>query len=143
MTEVSFHFNVPDRTAYTCRLVRKAHRMGATVVLSGPAQALAHVDRALWTFEDVEFLPHVLLRPDQPIEPRWRGTRVWLAQDASQPGHHDVLVNLGAEPPTGFESFAKLVEIVSADEAERTSARGRWRHYANRGYTIQKHEVAA
>ena len=143
MTEVSFHFNVPDRTAYTCRLVRKAHRMGATVVLAGPAPALAHFDRALWTFEDLEFLPHVMLRPGQAIEPRLRATRVWLAQDASEPGHHDVLVNLGAEPPTGFESFAKLVEIVSADEAERTAARGRWRHYANRGYTIQKHEVAA
>ena len=24
MTEVAFHFNVPDRLAYTCRLVRKA-----------------------------------------------------------------------------------------------------------------------
>jgi DNA polymerase-3 subunit chi len=143
VTEVSFHFNVPDRTGYTCRLVRKAHRMGATVVLAGPASALAHFDRALWTFEDLEFLPHVMLRPGQAIEPRWRATRVWLAQDANQPGHHDVLVNLGADPPAGFESFGKLVEIVSVDDAERTAARARWRHYASRGYPIQKHEVAA
>lgn len=143
MTEVSFHFNVPDRTGYTCRLVRKAHRMGATVVLAGPAQALAHFDRALWTFEDLEFLPHVVLRPGQVIEPRWRATRVWLAQDANQPGHHDVLVNLGAEAPAGFESFGKVVEIVSVDPAERAAARERWRHYASRGYTIHKHEVAA
>jgi len=109
VTEVNFHFNVPDRTGYTCRLVRKAHRMGATVVLAGPASALAHFDRALWTFEDLEFLPHVMLRPGQAIEPRWRATRVWLAQDANQPGHHDVLVNLGADPPAGFESFEELV----------------------------------
>ena len=143
MTEVSFHFNVPDRTGYTCRLVRKAHRMGATVVLAGPAPALAHFDRALWSFEELEFLPHVLLRPGQPIEPRLRATRVWLAQDASQPGHHDVLVNLGTEPPAGFESFAKVIEIVSVDEAERDAARARWRHYQTRGYTIHRHEVPA
>jgi DNA polymerase-3 subunit chi len=143
VTEVAFHFNVPDRTAYTCRLVRKAHRTGATVVLAGPAPALAHLDRALWTFEDLEFLPHVLLRPGQAVEPRWQTTRVWLSEDASQPGHHDVLVNLGDDPPAGFESFGKLIEIVSADEAERTAARARWRHYSSRGYAIRKHEVAA
>jgi DNA polymerase-3 subunit chi len=143
VTEVAFHFNVPDRTGYTCRLVRKAHRMGATVVLAGPAPALAHFDRALWTFDDLEFLPHVTLLPGQKVEPRWRATRVWLAQDASQPGHHDVLVNLGVAPPVGFESFGKLIEIVTADEAERSAARERWRHYTARGYTIQKHEVAA
>jgi len=136
MTEVSFHFNVADRTDYTCRLVRKASRLGASVVLAGPAEALAHFDRALWTFDDLEFLPHVLLRPGQPVAPRLSATRVWLAQDASQPGHHEVLVNLGADAPAGFESFEKVVEIVSTDEADRLAARVRWKHYKARGYAI-------
>ena len=29
MTEVQFHFNVPDRLVYACRLLRKALRSGA------------------------------------------------------------------------------------------------------------------
>ena len=35
MAEVAFHFNVPERTAYTCRLLRKVWRSGqrAHVVL--------------------------------------------------------------------------------------------------------------
>ena len=143
MTEVTFHFNVPDRTDYTCRLVRKASRLGASVVLAGPAVALAHFDRALWTFDELEFLPHVLLRPGQPVAPRLRATKVWLAQDANQAGLHELLINLGAEAPAGFESFEKVVEIVSADEADRAAARSRWKHYASRGYAIRKHEVAA
>lgn len=142
MTEVSFHFNVPDRTDYTCRLVRKAARSGATVVLTGPAPALAHFDRALWTFDDLEFLPHLMPRAGQPVTERLRvATKVWLVQDASQAAQHDVLVNLGRDAPAGFESFEKVIEIVSADEDDRAAARARWKHYAARGYAISKHEV--
>jgi DNA polymerase-3 subunit chi len=139
LTEVSFHFNVADRTDYTCRLVRKASRLGAGVVLVGPAAALAHFDRALWTFDELDFLPHVMLRPGQQIAPRLQPTKVWLAQQAGQPGHHEVLVNLGEQVPEGFESFDKVVEIVSVDAADRAAARLRWKHYAARGYEIRQH----
>ncbi|HZT55925.1 MAG TPA: DNA polymerase III subunit chi [Burkholderiaceae bacterium] len=144
MTEVSFHFNVADRTDYTCRLVRKATRAGASVVLAGPALALQHFDRALWTFDDLEFIPHVMQSPGQPVAARLRAaTQVWLLQDAGAAPQHDVLVNLGTEAPAGFESFAKLIEIVTPDEGDRSAARLRWKHYAARGYAIRKHEVAA
>jgi DNA polymerase-3 subunit chi len=139
LTEISFHFNVADRSDYTCRLVRKASRLGASVVLSGPVEVLTHFDRALWTFDELEFLPHVLLRPGQSISPRMRATKVWLAQDAAQPGHHEVLVNLATQTPAGFESFEKVVEIVSVDEADRAAARARWKHYQARGYAIRQH----
>ena len=144
MTEVSFHFNVADRTGYTCRLVRKAARSGASVVLTGPPAALAHFDRALWTFDDLEFLPHAMPAPGQPLADRLRAaTKVWLLQDAGEATQHDVLVNLGADAPAGFESFARLIEIVTPDDADRSAARLRWMHYATRGYAIVKHEVAA
>ena len=142
MTEVSFHFNVPDRSDYTCRLVRKANKAGANVVLTGPAAALAQFDRMLWTFDPLEFLPHVMLRAGQAVPDRLRATRVWLTEDASQAVHHDVLVNLGVDAPAGFESFARVIEIVAPDEADRAAARLRWKHYAARGYSIQKHEWA-
>jgi DNA polymerase III subunit chi len=142
MTEISFHFNVPERTAYVCRLVRKAVRLGASVVITGPESALLPVDQALWAFDDLAFLPHVLLRPGQAVTERLRPTRVWLGTDASQPGHHDVLVNLGIEPPAGFESFNKLIEIVTQGDDDRAVARVRWKHYASRGYEIVRHEVA-
>ena len=144
MTEVSFHFNVGDRTDYTCRLVRKATRAGASVVLAGPGPALQHFDRALWTFDDLEFIPHVMAKPGQPVAERLRAaTKVWLLQDASDAPRHDVLINLGTDAAAGFESFAKLIEIVTPDEDDRNAARLRWKHYAARGYEIRKHEVAA
>lgn len=141
MTEVSFHFNVPDRTEYTCRLLRKATRQGAKVVVTGPGDVLSGLDRALWTFDPLEFLPHALLRANQPVPERLRDTPVWLLEDSAASVHHEVLLNLGHEPPAGFESFARLIEIVSTDEDDRIAARGRWKHYDSRGYTIVRHEV--
>jgi DNA polymerase III subunit chi len=143
MTEIAFHFNVPERTEYVCRFVRKAVRFGASVVITGPEPALVPLDRALWVFDELAFLPHAMLRPGQPVPERLRPTRVWLGSDATQSGHHDVLVNLGDDAPAGFESFAKLVEVVTLDDADRAGARARWKHYASRGYEITRHEVGA
>jgi DNA polymerase-3 subunit chi len=146
LTEIMFHFNVPDRTEYACRLLRKATRQGAHVVVTGPGQVLAGLDRALWTFEALEFLPHVLLKPGQAVPKRLSRTKVWLSEIPAAGGHHDVLVNLGLDAltsPEGFESFARVIEIVSTDETDRAAARQRWRHYAARGYAIERHEVTA
>ena len=143
MTEVSFHFNVPDRAEYACRLLRKAVRKGARVTVAGAPAALANLDRLLWTFDPLDFVPHVMPRPGQALAPRLRTTPVWLVADLAAAGHHDVLVNLFDEAPAGFESFARLIEIVTADEGDRSAARQRWKHYATRGYAIEKHEVAA
>ena len=143
MTEVSFHFNVPDRTEYVCRLLRKAVRKGARVVVTGAAPTLGQLDRALWSFDALEFLPHLLLRAGHPVAPRLRATQVWLAEDAVQAEHRDVLLNLGDQAPAGFESFARVIEVVTADDDDRLAARQRWKHYATRGYAIEKHEVGS
>ena len=139
-----FHFNVADRTEYACRLLRKASRQGATVVVTGPVPVLAKLDRALWTFDPLEFLPHVMLRAGQPVAERLRRTKVWLSEDPTASGHSEVLVNLGLdalEAPRGFESFARVIEVVSGDENDRVAVRQRWKHYAARGYAIERHEV--
>jgi len=143
MTEVLFHFNVPDRLLYACRLLRKAVRSGTGVAVSAPAPTLVRLDRALWTFDPQEFVPHLLLRADVAPPPRLQRTPIWLVERAEQAAHLPVLVHLGDEPAEGFESFTRLIEIVSTDAAERDAARRRWKHYAARGYAIERHEVGA
>lgn len=142
MTEVEFHFNTPDRMGYACRLLRKAVRKGAGVAVTGPAPTLDALDRLLWTFADTEFVPHLRCSVAAP-SPRLQRTPVWLVDRAEQAGHLPVLVNLGEGPADGFESFQRLIEVVSTDAVEREAARRRWRHYASRGYAISRHEVEA
>jgi len=56
--------------------------------------------------------------------------------------HHQVLVNLDVDLPIGFEKFERVVEVVTLDEEERQQARRRWKHYADRGYPIVRHDLA-
>ena len=142
MTEVSFHFNVPDRLGYACRLLRKATRRGARVVVAGPGPVLGRLDKQLWVFEPTDFVPHLHARAGQPIAPRLAHTPVWLVDRLADAPHHEVLLNLGQETADGFESFARVIELVSRDDEDRRAARVRWKHYADRGYPIVRHDVA-
>jgi DNA polymerase-3 subunit chi len=140
MTEVEFHFNLPDRIGYACRLLRKASRKQVGCAVTGPSATLDAFDRLLWTHGDTEFLPHLRVGGSAVPASRLRRTPVWLVDRPEQAGHLPVLVNLGEDPPEGFESFGRLIELVGMDDEGREAARRRWRHYAGRGYPITRHE---
>ncbi len=139
MTEIAFHFNAPDKLDYACRLVRKAVASGARLVVTGERDLLSRLDVALWTFSPLEFLPHCRAGADAAM---LAASPVVLAESPQGTPHQHVLVNLGAAVPQGFERFERLIEVVAqADEADRQDARGRWKHYADRGYAITRHDL--
>lgn len=141
MTEISFHFNAPDKLVYACRFARKAQRSGVRLLIAGPADILAELDGMLWNMMPQDFLAHC--RSDAGDE-LLRYSPVVLALDARQAPHQEMLLNMGGAVPEGFGSFARLVEVVSAtDEADRRGARTRWRHYASRGYSITRHDLVS
>ncbi len=84
MTEIAFHFNAPDKLAYACRLLRKAYRSQARVVVTGDAAQLARLDQLLWTFDVGEFIPHARLRAGEQPAPRLAPTPLWLAERPTQ-----------------------------------------------------------
>ena len=138
MTEVAFHFNAPDKLGYACRLLRKAHATGARVVVTGEHDLLHELDAALWTYAATEFVPHCISPGPASVHAR---TPIVLAPSAETAPHRQVLVNLGAAVPAGFERFERLIEVVTGDEDDRQRARGRWKHYADRGYAIVRHDL--
>lgn len=139
MTDIAFHFNAPQRLPYACRLIRKAWGSGAKLVVCGPAESLSELDASLWTLGATEFLPHCMFSAPPEV---LASSPVILSQDASRASHREVLVNLGPEVPAGFEAFGRLIEIVTQDDDDRERARLRWKHYAQRGYTITRHDLA-
>lgn len=139
MTEVAFHFNVPDKLAYACRLVRKASGTGAKVVVTGEPALLRALDTELWTFSPLEFIAHC--HAGQADAQVLAASPVVLAEAPRGVPHHEVLVNLSGAVPEGFEKFERLIEIVSLEADDRQQARGRWKHYKDRGYEIVRHDV--
>lgn len=142
MSIVEFHHGVSDKLAYACRLLRKAYRAGAQVVVTGDVAALKALDRQLWVFDDREFVPHVLAQSEGAVPVRQHGTPIWLTADpVSAPGERSVLVNIGQAMPPGVERFARLFDIVSNEVVDRQQGRLRWKSYAAKGWQVNPHEV--
>jgi DNA polymerase III subunit chi len=140
LTEIDFHFNVPDLLGYACRLLRKAAGTGAKVMVTGSTEVLRQLDADLWTFSAVEFLPHCLLRGDERVI---AASPIVLATTLQTAPHREVLLNLGQSVPDGFEDFQRVVEIVTVDEESRQWARQRWKHYSDLNHVIRRHDLSA
>lgn len=138
MTEVAFHFNAPDPLAYACRLLRKAVSSGAKVVVTGAPAALQQLDAALWAFSPPDFVPHCSLEDESCMV---AASPVILAPSTQAAPHRQVLLNLGIAVPEGFERFERVIEVVGLDDQDRQRARNHWKHYAELGYAIKRHDL--
>lgn len=141
MTEVSFHFNVPDRLVYATGLIRTAFKRKMGVVVVAESAVLQKLSHSLWTRSPNSFLPHCFGESSPDLLAH---TPVVLALAAHGPWSiRPLLINLSTEVPVGFEHYDRVLEVVSHDESDRQKARDRWKHYANRGYAISKFDGIA
>lgn len=140
---VDFHFNVPDRLAYACRVVRKARAAGKTVVVWTASDArLSRFDQQLWTFSSLDFIPHV--RVSSPLA---TDTPVLLTTDAASAPAADVLLLLDDDAPPDhqalFSRYERVIDVVSNVEDERLAARSRFKLYRDQGLEPTAHDQAA
>ena len=141
MTEVEFHTGVADPLDFACRLLRKAVRQGARVLVTAPGETLGALDRLLWTFEERDFVPHVRVpgtsAATAALTPIWLATTTAAVEGlADMPG---VLVNLDGEAPAAPQALRRLIEIVGAEPDAAERGRERWRAYKAAGLEIHHH----
>jgi DNA polymerase-3 subunit chi len=141
MTEVAFHFNVPDKWEYVCRLLRKANARGSRVTVTGEPGALELVDGQLWGLSPTDFIPHCAA--GSADAGTLAASPIVFCPSCDLSPHHEVLLNLGSVVPPGFERFERLIEVVGAEDNDRQLSRQRWKFYQDRGYAIRRHDVAA
>jgi DNA polymerase III subunit chi len=129
------------RLATACRIAEKACDQGLKVAVrtAGPAET-AELDELLWTFSDRSFVPHAVW----PAEPAVAAqTPVLVASGAPPDSHRDVLINLGTEPPPDPHAYARICEIVGADDAAKRQARVRFRTYRDAGIVPETHQLGS
>ena len=145
MTEVEFHTGVVDKLGFACRLLRKAYRKGARLIVTGPAPLLTALDRELWTFAERDFIPH--LRLSSAVAPTLLvRTPIWLVDDDAallDNGLPDdaptLLVNLGSAAPANPVRFQRIIEVLSTDADDQRLGRERWRDYKASGLNVAHH----
>jgi DNA polymerase-3 subunit chi len=139
MTSIDFYFNADDRLQVACRLAAKAASQGKRLLVHTPDPELAgRFDKMLWTWQALAFVPHCAAHDPLAAE-----TPVLLSGGEETPAGCDVILNLGAGCPPHFERFARLLEIVGAEDAERDAGRERYKFYQTRGYKISSHDLRA
>jgi DNA polymerase-3 subunit chi len=143
MTQVSFYTGVPERLAYLCRLLRKAQQSGARIGVCGPVNLLMRLDAALWTFEDIEFVPHLRLARGAALAPGLADTPILLVERSEDLPHRELLLNLDLGMPAGFDEFQRVLEVVSQDPPQMEAGRQRFRQYKELGHEVTHHVVTA
>jgi len=137
MTEVAFHTGVDDPVGYACRLLRKAWRSGARVAVYGPPGLLARLDQSLWSFEPMEFIPHLSLPRDGVSPDVLSRTPILLMRDrALRPGNSVTVavgLGLGEDDALDLQGFKRVIDVVSDDPYDKATARKRWRAYEQAG----------
>jgi DNA polymerase-3 subunit chi len=127
------------RWTFACRLTEKAYLRDLNVVIwNDTAADLEALDELLWTFSERSFVPHAVERD---------GTRadatapVRLTADLAAVGRADLLVNLSGRLPEGLDRFARIAEIIDADDERRRLGRERFKAYRDLKLTLETHQL--
>lgn len=136
MGAVAFHTDVADKTAYIVRLVRKASRQGArlVVVCDDPLA----VSKALWSASNLDFMAHATPQSDTATQ---ANSLIVLALSALVSGRdlaQDVLVNARLDWPEANASYNRVIELVGQSPDEVVSGRARWKRYTALGIQPKK-----
>ena len=116
-----------QRCRLACRLAAQAYLENARVIIWSGSDAEARAcDELLWTFDDRAFVPHRISRDEQLAD---RGTPVHVTVALAGVDSADLLVNLADRLPDGLPRFARVAEIIDADESRRRLGRERFKAY--------------
>jgi DNA polymerase-3 subunit chi len=140
MTRIDFYVvktaGADARLNVAARLTEKALGRGHRIFINcESAEQLSALDSYLWEFKATSFVPHEVA--GNPTD-----ERVVLGFEQGPQTHNDVLINLALSPPSYFAQFERVAEVVTQDAASLDALRSAWRHYRDRGYPLQKHELA-
>lgn len=139
MPQVDFYIleqhRYPDQLVW--QLVDKAYQQGLKIQIHTCDQTSAQaIDDRLWTFSDISFIPHALYQQEVPTD-----SQVLISWQDHPQTHTDVLMNLATDIPDAVENFARIIEIVAADDESRQYARQRYRNYRDLGCDLKTHNI--
>jgi DNA polymerase III subunit chi len=128
-----------QRWAFACRLTEKAYLKDLKIVIVNDTLADAKsLDELLWTFNEGSFIPHQICLDAQSADP---ATPIHLMVEPAALPAADLLVNMAQRLPAQFERYARIAEIIDADEERRRLGRERFKAYRDLKLTLETHQI--
>lgn len=121
--------------SFCCRLTEKAYRQGYQVFILTDDKVLTHtLDLRLWTFRAGSFVPHAAAEQagEEPV----------LIGEQLPNTAVDLLINMAAQCPDGWQRLTRIAEIATAQPDSLKCAREHFRHYRNAGAQPSYHRLA-
>jgi DNA polymerase-3 subunit chi len=143
MARIDFAFGATDKIVQACQTTLKQHLAGhKLVVYCSDASRLNAYDTKLWAVEPTAFVPHVMA-----TDPLAEQTPIWLVssdleQALARAPAGVWLLNLDEQCPPALGHTARVLEIVSEDDDDKTSARARWAQNKAAGQELKAHRLA-
>lgn len=138
MTQVFFYHGAANRIAAACALLGGAYAKGKPMLVYAPEKEVASsVDRMLWTYPALSFVPHC--PADSPLAAE---TPILITDTLESVAQDERLMNLSREIPPGFSRFQNLIEVVGQEDADRSAARERVKFYKDRGYEVRYFDLS-
>jgi len=145
MKQVDFYLisnRVTDaRFKLASRLANKLQRMQQScLIITDDQAATTELDRVMWSFSDCSFLAHDSTNDNASksliqIGDHNSVTPLVLERE------HDVLINLSSNIPMFNHHFARIAEIVEANDDAKSAARKRYKSYQSEGFELKMHNI--
>lgn len=124
------------------RLSNKLARMQQKALLvTDNTEATSQLDQVMWCFSDTSFVAHDCLSQNPAPRSNIHIRELDHTPDQGLNPDYDVLVNLSSQIPVYTHHFARIAEIVEADEAAKELARSRFKSYKEEGFTVKTHTI--
>lgn len=145
MKQVDFYLisNQVNNAKYklASRLANKLQRSGRrALVVTDNEQSTENLDKVMWTYSDASFLAHDDLTEKKPPSSVHIGSHNTVSQ-AVLARDYDVLINLANDIPMFNHHFARIAEIVEADDKSKAAGRARYKSYKTEGFELKMHNI--
>ncbi len=120
---------------FLCQLSHKIWQQGHEMYIHTNHQEQAtQLNDRMWTYSDISFLPHQIQSDEETAD-----APICIGWQTQYSGNQDVMINLNSSVPQFSQGFARIVEIVSTDEASKKTGREHFREYRELGCTLESH----
>ena len=134
MTEVGFYHltRTPLERALPKLLERVLANGMRAVVMAGSVERVAALDTALWTYEQLSFLPHGSARDGEAeLQP------IWLTTEDENPNGSRVLVLTDGAASEHVGDYTRCLDMFDGRDPDAVqAARARWKLFKDAGHAL-------
>ena len=123
----------------TCKIIKKFYEAGKRILVSSKNSILIDdLNKLLWTFEQLSFIPHSTSKDYDSLTPVLL-TETGYKNDSIIKKDYNIFINLDDEVKTDYHNYEIVIELVDGNEYQKNLSREKYLYYKNNKLNV-KHE---